>query len=53
MLYHQTDKVGILEAVECLQKGEDVENFVNLCLVSGAIKDWVFDSLQAVLVELN
>ena len=53
MMYHQTDKVGIVKAVECLQNGEGVENFVNLCLISGAIKGWVFDSLQAVRVELS
>ena len=53
MLYHQTDKVGIVKAVESLQNGKDVEKFVNLCLVSGAIKGWVFDSLQTLRVELS
>ena len=52
MMYDQADKVGIVKAVESLQNGEDVEEFINPCLASGAIKGWVFDCLQAVLVKV-
>ena len=49
MLNYQTDKVGIVKAVECLQNGEDGEKFVNLCLVSGAIKSWEFSVFKLFL----